>query len=193
MADRFGELVEGASQGDPVCIETLLAECLPGLRGYLRLRAGKLLLDRESCSDLAQSVCRDLLENLDAFQYGGAAGFRRWLYTTAQRKIADRYEYYRAAKRDARKERIPESSERELLEAYQPFYSPSQQAAAREELDKLEECFARLPEEQQEVILLAKQVGLSRREVAAAMGRTEGSVRMLLSRAMAHLAELLDE
>ena len=43
------------------------------------------------------------------------------------------------------------------------------------------------------MILLAKQVGLSRSEIAEEMGRTEGPVRMLLSRALAQLAEMLDE
>ncbi len=179
-----------ASRGDRVAIDRLIERHLPGLRAYLRLRAGDLLLAQESSADLAQSVCREILENLDRFQYDGREGFRRWLYRTAQRKIADRYEYYRAQKRDVRRRRDA-SLDCEILETYSSFYTPSRQAAAREELERVERAFAELPEEQREVILLAKIVGLSRREIGEEMGRSEGAVRVLLSRGLANLAAKL--
>jgi DNA-directed RNA polymerase specialized sigma24 family protein len=43
------------------------------------------------------------------------------------------------------------------------------------------------------VISLARIVGLSHAEIAKEMGRSEGAVRTLLSRALARLATLLDE
>ena len=64
---------------------------------------------------------------------------------------------------------------------------------AREELERIESAFDRLPEEYREVITLARIAGLSRAEIAERMGRREGAVRTLLSRALARLAELLDE
>lgn len=189
-------LLAGATRGDEAAVAELLRRHLPGLRGFLRLRAGRLLLEKESCSDLAQSVCRDVLQQAERFRFDGEAGFRKWLYTTALRKIADRYEYYLAAKRDAEREaaqRADGSRAGETLHAYAGFYSPSQQAAAREELTRVEAAFARLAEEQQEVILMAKMMGLSRGEIAQELGKSEGAVRMLLSRSMARLTELLGE
>lgn len=193
--DATARLVTEASGGDPIAVEALLQQYLPGLRGFLRLRAGQMLLAKESCSDLAQSVCRDVIENMGRFRYDGEAGFRRWLYTTALRKVADRYEYYRAQRRDIAREKTPAQSgtDEELLASYRSFYTPSQHAAAREELSRVEQAFQDLPEEQQQVILMAKMIGLPRAEIAREMGRTEGAVRTLLCRALARLAELLDD
>jgi len=192
------KLVASASRGDAAAVDVLLERYLPGLRGFLRLRAGRLLLEKESCSDLAQSVCRDVLENMPRFRYDGEAGFRKWLYTTAARKIADRYEYYRAAKRNVAREHAPiersaGDNDFDVLGAYRSFYTPSQHAAAREELGRIEAAFTELPDEQQQVILYAKMMGLPRAEIAREMGKTEGAVRTLLCRALAHLAEKLDD
>jgi RNA polymerase sigma factor (sigma-70 family) len=75
-----------------------------------------------------------------------------------------------------------------LLACYRAFYTPSQQAAAREELERVEGAFDRLPEQYRQVIVMAKIMGLSRAEIAVELGRTELAVRTLLSRALAQLA-----
>lgn len=175
-------------------VAELLRENLPSLRGFLRLRAGRLLLAKESCSDLAQSICRDILQNAERLRYDGEVGFRRWLYSTALRKIADRYEYYLAEKRTpAREAEATEHEDRETLAAYAGFYTPSQQAVAREELSRVEQAFARLRDGEQEVVLMAKMMGLSRAEIAAQLGKSEAAVRTMLSRALARLTHLLGD
>ena len=203
MSDESRILVERAAGGDREAVEELLRRHLPGLRAYLRLRSGPVLRAKESCSDLAQSVCRDVLENLDSFRFPGEAAFRAWLYTTAMRKVADRAEYWRAAKRDARREALPasqrspqhsESDELRLLDCYRDLCTPSQQAMGREALERIERGFERLPDDYREVIVLARLAGLSRKEIAEQMGRSEAAIRNLLPRALAQLAdELADE
>lgn len=197
MTDDTAALVERASRGDPPAVDQLLERYLPGLRAFIRLRAGPIIRRRESESDLAQSVCREVLEHLDRFQYGDEAGFKRWLYTTALRKILHRYEYYAAQKRDVLRE-SPRSSasgsgEDALAAEYRTFSTPSQHAIRREEVARVEQAFDRLREEQREVISLAHVVGLSRAEIATQLGKSEGAVRTMLSRALAELADLLEE
>jgi RNA polymerase sigma-70 factor (ECF subfamily) len=130
---------------------------------------------------------------LDRFQFQGEANFKHWLYTTALRKIANRYEYYGADKRDPAKEVAgsPSDADGPVLECYRSFYTPSEHAMMREELSRVEQAFEKLPEDYREVIVLARVVGLSRAEIAEKMGRTEGAVRTLLSRALAELAEVV--
>ena len=100
MPDATRPLFERATHGDRRAFNELLALHLPGLRAWIRLRAGPVVRARESASDLAQSVCREVLDHLDRFAYGDEPGFRAWLYTTALRKIMNRHEYYAAEKRD---------------------------------------------------------------------------------------------
>lgn len=172
-------------------MRTLLQRCLPELRAFVRLNSGKLLRSKESCADLVQSACREALENAEQFAYGGEAGFRRWLFKTALRKIAHRADYWRAEMRDvAREEAVDDATDaHDLLACYRAFYTPSQHAVAREELQRVEAAFDRLPDNYRQVIVLCKIVGLSRAEAGQEMGKTELAVRTLLSRALAQLAE----
>jgi RNA polymerase sigma-70 factor (ECF subfamily) len=193
MQDDTAQLAEAAARGDTRAIEALLERHLPGLRAFVRLRAGEELRRRESSSDLVQSTCREVLQNMDRFQHPTPAAFRQWLYTTAMRKIVNRAEYWRAEKRAAATEQaIPsDSDERRLLECYHGFSSPSRQVMVREELERVEAAFQDLSEEQRHVVTLAHVVGLSRAEIAVEIGKTEGAVRVILHRALARLSELL--
>ena len=187
--DDLDGLLRAASRHDEAAVSTLLQQHLPALRAFVRLKAGPSLLARESCSDLAQSVCRDVLENADRFRFGGEPEFRKWLFTIALRKIADRAEHWRAGKRDPARERagLDEQEIRGLAEVW----TPSRQAAAREELQRAEEAFLRLAPEKQEVVLMSRLMGLSHAQIAQELGKTEVAVRSMLSRALAELASHL--
>lgn len=189
MSDDLQNLLHAASQHDPAAVATLLEQHLPALRAFVRLKAGPMLLARESCSDLAQSVCRDVLEQAERFRFGGEAEFRKWLFTTAMRKIADRAEHWRAGKRDGQRERAG-LDEQEIL-GFAGIYTPSQQAAAREEVQRFEAAFAKLAPEKQEVVLMARLMGLSHAQIAQELGKTEVAVRSILSRALAEIAASL--
>jgi RNA polymerase sigma-70 factor (ECF subfamily) len=189
MSHDIDGLLRAASQHDAAAVGTLLQQHLPALRAFVRLKAGPSLLAKESCSDLAQSVCRDVLENADRFRFGGEPEFRKWLFTTAMRKISDRAEHWRAGKRDAGKERG--GLDEEELRGFAGIYSPSGQAQAREELQRVEAAFGRLAPEKQEVILMARLMGLSHSQIAQELGKTEVAVRSILSRALAELSACL--
>ena len=184
------ELAQRASAGDVDAVEALLEQHLPRLRAFLRLRMGPELRAKESVSDLAQSTCREILQHLDRYRYKGEENFRRWLFTTALRKVRNRAEYYRAGKRDIAREMRPDS-EQSLDDVYQTLSTPSGCLMRRERIEALEAAFETLSEPHREVILLARIVGLSHKEVAEAMGRTELAARSLLHRALAELAEEL--
>ncbi|MFY9342560.1 MAG: sigma-70 family RNA polymerase sigma factor [Planctomycetota bacterium] len=189
MAQDLEALLVRASQHDSGAVATLLEQHLPALRAFVRLKAGPSLLAKESCSDLAQSVCRDVLENASRFQFGGEAEFRKWLFTTAMRKIADRAEHWRAGKRNQHKERG--GLDEQDLAGIAGIWTPSGQAAAREELQRVEAAFGKLAPEKQEVILMARLMGLSHAQIAQELGKTEVAVRSILSRALAELSAFL--
>lgn len=176
-----------------MAVDSLLERHLPGLRAYLRLNAGGLIRGQESCSDLAQSVCREVLQDLDGFEWRGEAAFRHWLFKTAERKVIDRHRFYTRAKRDVQRNVTEEAlhAPEQLAATYARMLSPGEQAELREQIGQLEGCFDELPDDYREVILLFHVVGLSHREVAERMERSEAATRNLLSRALARLARLL--
>jgi RNA polymerase sigma-70 factor, ECF subfamily len=192
--EESAHLAERAARGDARAMQTLLELHLDGLRAFVRLRTGPELRQRESSSDLVQSVCREILEQAHRFQHPSESAFRRWLYTTALRKISDRAEHWRAQKRDAgREEAWPsQAGDQALFQRYRSFSSPSGHAMVREEVERVERAFEELTDEQREVITLAHVAGLSRAEIATQMERSEGAVRVLLHRSLARLAEILE-
>lgn len=177
------DAISRASRGDPEAVEELLGRYLPDLEAYIGRRASARVRMRESVSDLAQSVCRELLERLadGRFRYRGEPQFRQWLYRAALLKVLGRHRFWGGAGRDG---------EGALPEFAATADTPSQHAIAHEELARLESSFSRLPERYQEVIGLAYVDRQTHAEIAAELEITESHSRVLLARALAALGRL---
>lgn len=196
--DSEESLITRATQGDQVALDVLLTKHLPGLRAFIRLRAGKLVRAKESCSDLVQSVAREALEDLDGFEYRGERAFKQWLYKRGLHKIINKAEYYQAEKRAAHREvdlaaQDASSMGEGLLAAYASLATPSQDAMGIEAMQKLEESMDKLPEDYREAITLHRLVGMSQKEIAETMGRSEGAVRNLIYRGLARLTVMMGD
>lgn len=192
---RTSELVRRAEAGDRRALEEMLSAHVARLRGYIRLRMGPRVRSKESSEDLVQSVCREALERLDEFEFRGESSFRNWLFRTAEHKVVDRGRFYTRDKRDAARERSVHAGaeDGDTLRGLESLFTPSRDAAAHEELERLAEAFAQLPPDYQEVILLARVVGLPHAEIAERMGKSVSATWTLLSRALARLAFRLGE
>ena len=191
MSDEFADLLQRARKGEPPARDMLVERLLPGLRAYVRLHTGAALRAHESCSDLVQSVCIELVQDLDQFRGDHEPGLRDWVHVAALRKVFDRQRFLHAQRRDVA--RVVPDGEAQLQAAYASLCTPSRVAIAREELARVESAFDRLEPEQREVLTLACITGLSHPEIAARIGKSEGATRKILSRARARLALLLTE
>lgn len=194
MTGSSVDLVRRMRAGDMQALGELLQRHLPGLRAFVRLHSGPFLRAREESTDLVQSICLRILRTADRFEHGDETAFRRWLFATALRTVQNKHRFHLAAKRDGglQSPSAPGSRDgRDLLDLYASFCTPSQVLVAREEVRRIEAAFDELSPEQREVILLARVLGLSRASIGEQMGRSEGAVRMLLSRALARLTEIL--
>jgi RNA polymerase sigma-70 factor (ECF subfamily) len=194
--DPTRSLVAGAAGGDRRALESLLAQYLPQVRAFVHLRLSPELRVKESSSDIAQSVCRELLAGLDTFDWRGEEAFRGWLFTAALRKVADRAAHYGAAKRELAREQAPgdDAQAAEILcRAWGSLSSPSGHAIAREQAERIGRLFETLGEEEREVLSLARVAGLSRAEIGRRIGKSEGAVRVILHRALVKLSDGLEE
>ncbi len=192
-------LYERLAAGDDAALEALLDLHLPELRAFVRLRTGWEIRRKESSSDVVQSVCREILQHRDRFRHPGENAFKHWLFLTALRKLSNKAEYWRAAKREAAREVRPSDADaddshadRELLDVYGTLCTPSRELVSREEVQRIEATFDQLSEEHREVITLSRIVRLSHAEIAEKLGRSEQATRQLLFRALSRLAELLE-
>ena len=190
MAEDHDELLRQTRSGDPEALEQMLARYLPRLRAFVRARAGSRLRQLESCSDLVQSACRDVLSALPSFEFRGEAEFRSFLFRAAWRKIVDHARWHGAQARDAgRRETFDDGGEDPSLAS---LLTPSQDLQSREELRAIEQALDRLPEEYREAIVLRRIAGMSYAEIAEELERSEGAVRNLVCRGLARLSGFLE-
>jgi RNA polymerase sigma-70 factor (ECF subfamily) len=193
--DRLARLTERAGNGDRQALEALLVEHLPRLQAFVRHRVTKTLRAHEDSADVVQSVCREVLLHAGRFRFANDGAFRQWLFVEALRKMGKRARHHRASKRDAALRTdavgLPDDSASEIPLGTE-LTTPSDVAEAREQLALLEGALEQLAAEQREVVTLAYVAGLSRAEIGAAIGKSEGAVRVILHRALTRIATLLE-
>lgn len=185
-------LVQRARDGDIEAREALMQAHLPALRGFVRLRLGRALRNREESVDLVQSICGDALADMERFEYRGPESFKQWLMQRAENKIRSRGRFWGRAKRSGVREIGQGSDDMSDLREVAHGFTPSRNAAGREELEQLENAFLELSEDDRRVILLSRVAGLDHASVAAEMDRTVLATRSLLSRALAKLSAHLE-
>ena len=164
--------VERARQGDRDALAELWRAHQHLLLRYFRGRGAG------APADLASQVWLDVVAGLHRFS-GGSDDFRKWLFTIAKRRHVDSIR--RSARRAERIEPDP-GGDRSDPWADEAF-------AAQDALDQALAMIRRLPDDMAEAVLLRVVADLSVAETAVVMGRTEGSVRVLVHRGLKRLAE----
>jgi RNA polymerase sigma-70 factor (ECF subfamily) len=166
----------------------LLARSHIGLRHRARLDP----------SDIVQQSLLDAHQKREQFRGTTNAERMAWLKQILANNLADAVRGMARAKRDVSRERplavaVDDSFSRAegWLTAAQS--SPSQQAVRAEELLRMADALANLPDLQQEAIVLHHLQGLPLAEVGQQLEKTPAAVAGLLHRGLKRLRELMSE
>jgi RNA polymerase sigma-70 factor (subfamily 1) len=193
-SDVTESLIAAAQNGDPGAVDRLVNEHLHAIRAYVRLNVDEMLRARESCSDMVQSVCREVLTDLGGFRYRGEKSFHSWLFVMVLNKIRDRQRYFLADKRDPRREASPpdlSASAAGLATLYASVASPSQVAMAHEQLERIECAFDQMPAKYRTVLTMSRLMGMSASEIAEETDQTCTAVSTQLARGLVMLSRIL--
>jgi RNA polymerase sigma-70 factor (ECF subfamily) len=175
-------------------------EALERYRDYLRLLA-RLQIDTRlqsklDPSDLVQQTLLKAYQARNQFRGQTPAEEAAWLRQILARTLANAVRDLARAKRDITLERsletgLEDSSAR--LEAWlvADEATPSQQAERNEQLLRLAETLATLPEIQREVLLLRHCQGWSLADISKHLGRSRAAVASLLRRGLKQLRQHL--
>jgi len=168
------------------------AQHLPRVRAFVKRRLRPELARLESPSDIVQSACRELLSDLDreAVLRGGIAALRWRVLRRALRKIIQKHRFHAAHKRNRGRTLLAGSAVDAVIES---ATDPLSRLVEGERAERLARAMQRLPERYQRIIEWVHFDRVSHAEVGRRIGKSEDACKMMLSRAMAKLAETLSK
>jgi len=175
MLDGEENLIRSAVKGRPSAFGSLYDHYQPKIYRFVLIKVGR----REEAEDLTHQVFLQAWQNIRNYQDLGFP-FSSWLYQIARNQIVD---HYRTKKTEADIEDVIEEL---VVPAAAQFI-----AERNLELEHVRRAIQKLKPEHQDVIVLRFVEDLSIKEVAAALQKTEGAIKLVQHRALKELKLLL--
>ncbi|MCU0483192.1 MAG: sigma-70 family RNA polymerase sigma factor [Chloroflexi bacterium] len=170
-------LVAAARAGDADAFAAVYEALAPRVHRYLRYRVP----DPDQAEELLQQVFLQMIAALPRFEPRGLP-FAAWVFRIARNAVID-----------AGRARRPSLPIELAHDVPSEVPGPDELAVAGDEQAGLRDALGRLPRDQHDVLVYRFYGGLSPREVAPLMDRSEGAVRVLQHRALGALRRLLEE
>ncbi len=166
----FASVLQAARVGAEWAWTLVYREHAPGVLRYLKAHGAP---DPE---DLLGDVFVQLVRTLPGFD-GDRDEFRAWLFTIARNRLIDQWRHERR--------RPVEPLAGDALAAFSPTGDIEAEAMERLGDRRVREIAGRLTRDQRDVLFLRVLVGLTVRETAAVLGKSDGAVKSLQARALA--------
>jgi RNA polymerase sigma-70 factor (ECF subfamily) len=131
--------------------------------------------NKERAEDLTQDTFLKALKGIRNFDE--ALSFRPWIFQIARNVLVDHYR--------ARHETVSLDDD-EMPDAADP-QDIERESHARHLLADVQEALDQLPGLQRDIVIMRVWDGLSHKEIAEILGKTEGNCKMIFSRAVARL------
>jgi len=171
-----GDLVTRAQQGDLEAIGQLYDQHHVSLLKYTWSRVA----DRETAEDLTGEVFLRMVRGLPRYR-PTKTPFRAWLYRIAHNLVIDHY----------RSEGDQESVPLEIAEVTRGEGDPAEALDQALEMEHLHGVLANIKPVHHDVVVLRFLIGLSIRETAKVLGRSQASVKAMQHRGLIELREAL--
>ncbi|KAA5545325.1 sigma-70 family RNA polymerase sigma factor [Roseiconus nitratireducens] len=194
------DLVERIRQKDAAALAEYIQQNHQRLCGFVRSITGEHLLALVEVEDLVQEVSTAALSSLETAPLDQYSPMD-WLQQLARRRVVDAHRFHFDAKRrDANRQQSMHRSGGEsdsapgleqLLAA--SMTSPSAAFSRDVRLMRMQEAITGLTDEQQQAIRMRYADGLPTKAIAEKLGKTDVAVRVLLSRSMRQLEQMLSD
>lgn len=186
----FAQVIRQARLHDEEALVTLYQRALPVIYRYVRARLGH----SDLVEDIVSEVFLVMVEAIDDLRTEQEAGFYAWLLQIAQSKISRTLRYLAHSER----RHIPlpgtlKSGDYAIMElkATDLVSNPVALHEWRETLEEVGLALGNLSAEQQVIVIGRFLIGLKIEDLAQALGKQPGAVRVLQFRALKTLAKHL--
>lgn len=179
MLEDEDKLIRGAKQGKNECFDKLYSHYLPPIYRFIYMKVSR----REEAEDLTHEVFLNAWQNVKGYKLQGFP-FSSWLYQIARNRVID---YYRLQKNHVPIEMVDADAEPVKFQS-----SIETELDLGISLEKVRFAMQGLSQDQQDVLLMRFMEDLSHEEIALAMKKSEGAVRLIQHRAINELKKLLN-
>jgi len=170
------ELIQKARHGEPEAFGALYDAYFPKIYRFIFLKVS----NKTDAEDICHQVFLNAWQSVGSYRSRGFP-FSSWLYRIAHNAVID---FYRTKKEHVAIELVPQErfaatpeTERELDQAT--------------ELIAVQNALGELKSEEQSLLIMKFVGELSNKEIAEALGKTEGAVRVMQHRALKQLRQKL--
>jgi RNA polymerase sigma-70 factor (ECF subfamily) len=196
MTDN-SELIARLRQHNADALAEFLTVNQRPLLAFIDRQVGVALRRKIEIEDVFQEVSAEALRALPEADLTDRDPFG-WLCQIAERRIIDAHRHhFGAQKRDAGRE-VPlgsaggDTQHAAIIDLLVASMTSASQIVSRNAREvKLYSGLASLPEDQREALRLRYLEGLPSKEIAARLGKTDGAVRVMLTRALGKLQQIL--
>lgn len=198
MSDQIGTLLAQAIAGDEVALQELMLAHHDRLLAFIERRLPLANRGTLTAEDIAQETYMVVFRQIRQFEPKTDASFMHWISKIAEHRLLDALKAMRAAKRGGGRAGLQQPLDSSQTVALLELLAvndrtPSMSVAGVEAVGALREALAQVKPDYQEALRLRYIEGLPIADVAARLGRTEGAVNMLLSRALKAVEELMTD
>lgn len=199
MASPDTSLIDRVRRGDRDAIVQFVEEHRTRLLAYIDRSLGSALRRKIEPDDILQEVMISALRAPEQDLAGGRDPFG-WLCQLSEQRIIDAHRRFVAAQKRSTEREVSlgspasESRPAALIEMLVASITSPSEAFSRDQREfRLLQAMSALPEESREALRLRYVEGLPTKQIAQQLGKTDGAIRVMLTRAINRLQAILDE
>lgn len=195
------QLLEQIVSGDKDSLAEFIARRQPQLLAFITRQMSDGLRRKVEPEDIFQEASAEAVRSLDSMDLSERDPFS-WLCQVAERKIIDAHRrFFAAQKRDAGRERSidapgggADSDQKGIVNLLVASMTSASAVYSRNQKEiKLLAAMEELPDDQREALHMRYILGFGSKEIGEKLGKSDGAVRVMLSRSLAKLQTLLGD
>ena len=197
MTQSDDALVARLRSGDTDALAEFVESRRPQLMAYISRNLGSSLSRKVEPQDILQEVSIDCVRALPQVDLSERDPFS-WLCQVAERRIIDAHRKHVAAQKRSADREVPldakgrDSGQRGLIDFLVASMTTASQAFSRDQRHiQLQVALEKLPDDHREALRLRYVVGMPTKQIAEKLGKSDGAMRVLLTRTLNRLQEIL--
>ena len=195
---RIAELEALVQQGNADAVAELIDAYRPRLLNFVKQQMSASLQRKVDAEDVVQEIAMSCVRAVGDVDLSNRHPFD-WVCQMARRRIVDAARMYKGTDKRALNREVPLAGGADTAQAgfiqmlVASITSPSQAFSRDQREFRLQQAIEQLPKENREALRMRYVESLPSKEIAQRLGKSDGAVRVLLTRSLKKLQTILED